>query len=100
MYAGRVVEDLPAGRLLVDAQHPYTLALLGAVPDLGRQRGQLFRSIRGQPPDPAALPRGCPFHPRCPLAQDRCLTQRPPLTTFGEDRRVACGVATERLGLP
>jgi oligopeptide/dipeptide ABC transporter ATP-binding protein len=90
MYAGRIVEDLPSDRLLTGALHPYTRALLAAVPDLDTQRGRSLAAIRGQPPDLRDRPGGCPFHPRCPLAEDRCREQLPPLETWPEGRRVAC----------
>jgi peptide/nickel transport system permease protein len=90
MYAGRIVEDLPSDSLLTDALHPYTRALLAAVPDLDRPRELSLAAIRGQPPDLRARPSGCPFHPRCPLAEDRCREQLPPLEAWPEGRRVAC----------
>ncbi len=93
MYAGRIVEDLPSDRLLTDARHPYTRSLLAAVPDLERRRGERLATITGQPPDLAARPGGCPFHPRCPLAQDVCRSQLPPLETAPDGSRVACWMA-------
>jgi peptide/nickel transport system permease protein len=90
MYAGRIVEDLPSERLLTGARHPYTRSLLAAVPDLQRRRGGRLANIPGQPPDLASMPGGCPFHPRCPLAQDVCRSSRPPLETASDGTRVAC----------
>jgi peptide/nickel transport system permease protein len=97
MYAGRIVEDLPSERVLTDARHPYTRSLLAAVPDLRRPRGERLASIPGQPPDPAALPGGCAFHPRCPLAQDVCRSERPPLQVSRDGTRVACWMAESRV---
>jgi peptide/nickel transport system ATP-binding protein/peptide/nickel transport system permease protein len=90
MYAGRIVEDLAADRLLTGARHPYTRSLLAAVPDLERPRGQALASIPGQPPDPFARPAGCPFHPRCPLADDRCRELLPALEDQPGGGRAAC----------
>ena len=97
MYAGRIVEEIPSDRLLVDPLHPYTRALIAAVPDMLRPRDEPLAYIPGSAPDPADLPSGCPYHPRCPLAVDKCGTKRPPLLQRGADRRVACWVANEDL---
>jgi oligopeptide/dipeptide ABC transporter ATP-binding protein len=93
MYAGRIVEDLPADRLLTGALHPYTRSLLAAVPDLQRRRGDRLVTIAGQPPDLSARPGGCAFHPRCPVARDVCRTDRPPLVARAGGHRVACWMA-------
>ena len=95
MYAGRIVEELPSDRLLVDTLHPYTRALIAAVPDLLRSLDEPLAYIPGSAPDLADVPSGCPFHPRCPLAVEKCRTQRPPLESRGPHRRVACWVANE-----
>ncbi len=73
MYAGHVVEDAPAGDLFRTPRHPYTIALLEALPSIRRAgaRGGLPQ-ISGQMPDLARLPAGCPFHPRCPSGRDEC----------------------------
>ncbi len=76
MYAGQVVEDGPANTVLLSPQHPYTQALLSCVPRLGRWEGRLA-SIPGTPPDPAALPPGCPFMPRCSELRAICHTPPP-----------------------
>jgi oligopeptide/dipeptide ABC transporter ATP-binding protein len=93
MYAGRIVEDLDQRELLTDPRHPYTRALLGALPTIGRSRDEPLTYIPGEIPDLAAPPPGCPFHPRCPLAVDRCRAERPPLVAREGGRRVACWVA-------
>jgi oligopeptide/dipeptide ABC transporter ATP-binding protein len=90
MYAGRIVEDLPTSALLHDARHPYTRALVAAVPDMGTDRERPLAVIPGRPPDPRALPTGCAFAPRCPLATATCLEEDPPLAAHGTGRRVAC----------
>jgi oligopeptide/dipeptide ABC transporter ATP-binding protein len=94
MYAGRVVEELTAEQLQERPLHPYTRALLSAVPDMTQPRDQALMTIPGQIPDVTALPRGCPYHPRCPLAEDVCSTDRPPLQARSEPGHpVACWVA-------
>ncbi|TDV57420.1 dipeptide/oligopeptide/nickel ABC transporter permease/ATP-binding protein [Actinophytocola oryzae] len=90
MYAGRIVEDLPATALRSGAMHPYTRALLAAVPDMTTDRSLPLTVIPGRPADPADLPPGCAFAPRCPLATDRCRETDPALTTTDDGRRVAC----------
>ena len=75
MYAGKIVEQAPVRELFDDPKHPYTRALLGAVPKLGSK--EPLYSIPGQPPNPADLPRGCAFHPRCPETMPRCMTDEP-----------------------
>jgi oligopeptide/dipeptide ABC transporter ATP-binding protein len=90
MYAGRIVEDLPTGALLADARHPYTRALVAAVPNMRTDRDSPLAVIPGRPPDPRALPAGCAFAPRCPLATDKCREEDPPLTAYADGRRVAC----------
>ena len=79
MYAGRLVEIGPTPRVLTDPQHPYTAGLMGSTP--GASRGQRrLKQIPGTMPGLEALPDGCPYHPRCPRAEDRCRRMpRPPL---------------------
>jgi oligopeptide/dipeptide ABC transporter ATP-binding protein len=89
MYAGRVVEELPVTRL-DRAQHPYTRALLDAVPDLDTPRDRPLPVVPGRPARPDALPAGCSYAPRCPLASDRCRTEDPTLADHGAGHRVAC----------
>jgi oligopeptide/dipeptide ABC transporter ATP-binding protein len=90
MYAGRVVEDLPAAELRTGALHPYTRALLAAVPDMATDRDRPLAVIPGRPADPGRLPAGCAFAPRCPLAVDRCTTADPLLVADDRGRQVAC----------
>ncbi|WP_246212211.1 dipeptide/oligopeptide/nickel ABC transporter permease/ATP-binding protein [Streptomyces abyssomicinicus] len=90
MYAGTVVESLPAGRLADGARHPYTRALAASVPDLAADRDRPLPTIEGAPPDPSAPAPGCPFEPRCPRRQDLCAEQSPPLQDLGAGHQVAC----------
>jgi len=89
MYAGRIVESGPTRRIFAAPAHPYTQALVDSIPRLGDGRSRL-RAIEGQPPDPAALPSGCAFHPRCPDVMEQCRTAAPPVFTIGADHIVAC----------
>ena len=77
MYAGRLVEQGPVKQIYNTPAHPYTRALLESIPRVGDNRKRLT-AIDGQPPDPAAPPPGCAFHPRCPSVMDRCRTEAPP----------------------
>jgi peptide/nickel transport system permease protein len=95
MYAGRIVEDMDAEQLSANPLHPYTQALLGAVPELGQSRDEPLAQIPGEVPDIGSPPPGCAFHPRCPLARDRCRTEIPRLIRRAEGRAVACHVANE-----
>ncbi len=94
MYAGRVVEEGPAARVYEDARHPYAKALSAAFPRIG-DPGSRFapQGLAGDPPDPAALPSGCAFHPRCPVALASCSTEDPALRDAGPGRRAACVLA-------
>jgi oligopeptide/dipeptide ABC transporter ATP-binding protein len=90
MYAGRIVEDQPAGDLASGLHHPYTEALLGCYAD-PRADEVTVGGIPGSPPDLSLRQPGCPFAPRCPLAEDICRTEDPPLTPLGAGR-AACHV--------
>ncbi|MCX4236819.1 ABC transporter ATP-binding protein [Streptomyces ortus] len=91
MYAGRVVEEGPARQVYEDARHPYGQALSAAFPRIG-DAGSRFapRGLPGDPPDPAALPSGCAFHPRCAAALDSCTTEDQLLRPAAPDRWAAC----------
>jgi len=91
MYAGRLVEVAPIARMITNARHPYTRALIDALPSL-EHRGAL-KGIPGLAPLLRDLPEGCAFHPRCALATDRCRTERPEVRTMGEGETVACHLA-------
>ncbi len=89
MYAGRIVEQAPVAALFADPQHPYTIGLLGALPKLHRDRARLA-TIRGNVPNPAALPQGCRFHPRCPFAEAACREREPELAELRRHHFAAC----------
>ncbi|HEY7179644.1 MAG TPA: ABC transporter ATP-binding protein [Gaiella sp.] len=90
-YGGRIVENGPATELLAAPRHPYTRALLEALPHPESGRGEPLRGIPGAPAQPGSLPSGCVFHPRCAYAVDSCRTEVPPLRRLG-DRALACPV--------
>jgi peptide/nickel transport system permease protein len=90
MYAGRIVEDLPATDLATGARHPYTRALLAAVPDLETPLDEPLAVIPGRPVDPANFPSGCAFAARCEFAQDQCGVEDPTLVEHGPAHQVAC----------
>ncbi|GGM85898.1 peptide ABC transporter ATP-binding protein [Lentzea pudingi] len=90
MYAGRIVEELPTDELFTAARHPYTTALLKAVPDLDTDRNAPLAVIPGRPPEPGEIGKGCPFAPRCPLATDQCWEEEPELRSFQPGHQVAC----------
>jgi peptide/nickel transport system ATP-binding protein len=103
MYLGRIVEIGPAEQLLEDPRHPYTRALLSVVPEAQQVEQEI---LVGEAPDPTAIPRGCRFHPRCPLVRDgraeamgvaaACLDEDVALATIAETHAVAChAVAAE-----
>nr|BFF20432.1 ABC transporter ATP-binding protein [Promicromonospora thailandica] len=100
MYAGSAVEQAPVGPIYAAPAHPYTRALLRSIPSTaGADRGTRRRLpvIPGRPPSPAARPSGCPFHPRCDVAQDLCRTAVPPLTSPAPARLSACHFAADVL---
>ncbi|MFC1909556.1 ABC transporter ATP-binding protein [Chloroflexota bacterium] len=91
MYAGKAVEKAPTIDLFDQAAHPYSRALIMAIPKIGDK--EKIVPIEGQPPDLANLPPGCSFYPRCPVRLERCAHEEPPETESGESRTVRCWVA-------
>jgi peptide/nickel transport system ATP-binding protein len=89
MYAGRIVERAPAGAVFARPYHPYTGALLAAIPRLDQRRGRLA-SIEGAIPNPADPPAGCRFHPRCGFAAAICAAGEPALEAVEPGRATAC----------
>jgi oligopeptide/dipeptide ABC transporter ATP-binding protein len=90
MYAGRIVEDAPAGTLFSDPQMPYTIGLLASVPRIDTAVGSEMVEIGGQPPDPRKPIDGCAFASRCALVHDRCRNVTPALVDREPGHRVAC----------
>jgi len=90
MYAGRLVETAGTNALFARPRHPYTHGLLTSVPTLDGDPDAELYSIPGQPPDLVALPKGCPFEPRCSFATERCLEENPSLQQVGPGHQVAC----------
>jgi oligopeptide/dipeptide ABC transporter ATP-binding protein len=99
MYLGRIVEVAPREVLFAVPRHPYTAALLSAVPvpDPARERARSRILLAGETPDPADPPAGCRFHPRCPLATDICAHADPPMRTVAPGHEAACHHA-DRVG--
>jgi oligopeptide/dipeptide ABC transporter ATP-binding protein len=97
LYLGRIVEHGPTREILARPAHPYTQALRSAVPeiDLASRRRRIV--LPGSVPDPANPPSGCPFHPRCPYANELTRTEIPPLRPIDDNRTVACHRAEEVL---
>lgn len=91
LYLGRLVEEAPRDRLFADPKHPYTQMLFDAAPRMDGF-GREVDPPKGEIPDPINPPPGCAFHPRCPLAVDRCKKERPEMRQIG-DTRVACHLA-------
>jgi oligopeptide/dipeptide ABC transporter ATP-binding protein len=96
MYAGHVVEDAPAAELFRNPRHPYTVALLQALPSIrGAGARRRLPQISGQTPDLARLPAGCPFRPRCPSARDECAAVSMELVPAGPAHLTACPFAAD-----
>ncbi|MBV8104789.1 MAG: ABC transporter ATP-binding protein [Hyphomicrobiales bacterium] len=92
MYAGRLVEEAPTAEIFTKPMHPYTAHLVASLPRIGEQSRK--KSLSGAPPNLAAPPSGCRFHPRCPLTMDVCREASPALTTLAPGHRVACYAAS------
>jgi peptide/nickel transport system ATP-binding protein len=90
MYLGRIVERGTVEEILRDPRHPYTEALLSAVPRIDAEEGRPVIVLRGDMPSPANPPAGCHFHPRCPRAMPECAVTYPSATHLSESRSVRC----------
>jgi oligopeptide/dipeptide ABC transporter ATP-binding protein len=102
MYLGEIVETGPTEELFAKPQHPYTEALLSAVPipDPVHERRRARIVLKGDVPSPVSPPAGCPFHPRCPYAFDRCRTEKPLLHAYGSAGAAACHLLDEPVRQP
>lgn len=90
MYLGRVVEQGPTVDVLKNPKHPYTQALVSVAPAPNPRKRKQRVILRGEVPNPIDVPSGCRFHPRCPLAVDRCKIDDPTLIEVGQDHKAAC----------
>ncbi len=95
MYLGRIVETADSRTLFDQPQHPYTRMLLDTIPDIG-MRERRRELVRGEVPNPITPPSGCAFHPRCPLADERCKREAPQLEAMRTGQLVACHRVSER----
>jgi peptide/nickel transport system ATP-binding protein/oligopeptide transport system ATP-binding protein len=94
MYAGQVVEYSDVNEIFGHPRMPYTAGLLGSIPKLGEETERL-RVIPGNVPNPADFPPGCKFHPRCPVAIDKCKVENPPLEAVRPNHLARCWRARE-----
>lgn len=94
MYLGHVVEQLPCGDASKQARHPYTQALMNANPIDHPEQRHDRTPLEGDLPSPYNPPKGCPFVTRCPVVEDRCRTEMPPLVQLGDNHQAACWAIT------
>ncbi len=94
MYGGFIIEESPIKDLYAYPCHPYTIGLLGSLPQIHETRRQRLYSIEGMPPMLYQKPHSCPFSPRCRWVVEHCRLENPPLVPVGDNHRVACWVDT------
>ena len=99
MYLGQIVEQAPTDPLYAGPLHPYTRALLSAIPDAARRGSRQRMLLSGDPPSPLNPPAGCRFHTRCPFARERCRAEAPALRAIEPGRLARCHFAEELAGL-
>ncbi len=97
MYLGKIVEIADAKTIIREPQHPYTQALISAVPEVDPETKRQRIVLPGDVPSPIHPPPGCPFHPRCPIAEDRCRTEIPLLRDTAPEHRAACHLAGTKI---
>ena len=90
MYLGRIIEIAPKDELFRNPRHPYTQALIEAVPRVGAGKKKMKPALKGEVPSPITPPSGCHFHPRCPMRHEGCDRAYPSLVEVGPGHRVAC----------
>jgi len=95
MYAGKIVEEAPTKELLSNPNHPYTKALINALPSRKR-RGKKLENISGAVPAPIDFPKGCRFNPRCPIAIEKCKIEEPSLIEITSNHKTACHLCGSR----
>jgi peptide/nickel transport system ATP-binding protein len=100
MYVGRLVELAPTAKVFFSAKHPYTMALLSAVPTIDPDRPFAPMQLPGELPNPANPPDGCRFHTRCPYARARCHAETPAWREIDPNHFVACHFAEEIAATP
>lgn len=93
MYAGKIVEEASTEKIFAQPVHPYTQFLINSLPKFGDK--SVRDSVPGSPPSLAAMPTGCPFHPRCPHVKDICREKMPAFTQLDENHKVACWLVGE-----
>jgi oligopeptide/dipeptide ABC transporter ATP-binding protein len=93
MHLGRLVETAPTQELFANPAHPYTQALLASIPEPVPEK-KSREVLEGEQPSPLNPPPGCHFHPRCPVAVDRCRREEPPLVDLGNDHKTSCHLAS------
>src|SRR6202167_1135621 len=97
MYLGKIVEAAEAKAIIRDPQHPYTQALISAVPEVNPDTRQQRVVLPGDVPSPIHPPSGCPFHPRCPIAEEKCKTEIPLLREVSKNHWAACHFAGTKI---
>ena len=95
MYLGRIVEIADTAEIFSNPRHPYTRALIDSIPRMSADSVTDPFEVEGEPPSPINVPSGCRFHPRCPVATDRCRTEDPGLSPIGPGHASACLLAAE-----
>ncbi len=100
MYLGRIVEEGPAREVVSAPRHPYTQALISVVPSPDPRDQGRPEVLRGEAPNPASVPSGCRFHPRCPVALESCTAHDPALRRVAGEHRAACVLVGEAPGAP
>jgi len=95
MYLGNIVEIAPADQLFSNPQHPYTQALISAIPQVEKEKRVNRIILKGDIPNPADAPSGCYFHPRCPIAIDKCSSVAPTLKITGTNHLTSCHLVTD-----